>query len=30
VSAREVSQLCQEHEEHIKDLQAQAGKALEL
>jgi hypothetical protein len=30
VSAREVSRLQQEHEEHSKDLQAQAGNAREL
>jgi hypothetical protein len=30
VSASEVSWLRQEHEEHIKDLQARASRALEL
>jgi hypothetical protein len=30
VSAGKVSQLHQEHEENIKDLQARAGRALKL
>jgi hypothetical protein len=30
VSAGKVSRLHQGHEEHIKDLQARAGRALEL
>jgi hypothetical protein len=28
--ASEVSRLCQDHEEHINDLQAQAGRDLDL
>jgi hypothetical protein len=30
LSASEVSRLCQDHEEHINDLQARAGRALDL